>query len=475
MTNKKYKFSVIIPIYNAKKYLKDSINSVINQTIGFKENIQLILVNDGSTDKSEKICLKYQKRYPNNIKYVFQENKGVSGARNEGMKYIEGKYVNFMDSDDKWDLKAFDKVYNFFEQNENEIDLVACRMKFFEARNDYHKLDYKFQETRIVDIRKDYQDVQLSSASTFMKSDEIKKYKYDTRLKYSEDATLIGQLLMNKSKYGILSDAIYNYRKRKEKNSALQTKDIKKTWYFDTIEYGYKVLIQKSIEKYGELIPYYQFQIMYELEFRLNVDSSQYLDKVEQEKYIQEICSLLENIDDNIIMEQKYLWKEYKILALCLKYHKDVRKEFYYKNSNIYFNDTKIFNIKNKSLLKITKFDIIKQKIYIEGIVNCFLPQEDYDIFAKNIKEERYYIKKYDVMSNRPSIVGNLDNCKKFKLEIPLNKNNMELKLIVDYKSNLKKLNIVLADDFKINNKNEILFIRSKKKIKIQDTKIIIN
>ena len=97
MKEKKYKFSVVIPLYNVKKYLEDALKSVINQTIGFEKNIQLILVNDGSTDKSERICLKYKKLYPENIKYIYQENRGVSEARNEGMKYIEGKYVNFMD------------------------------------------------------------------------------------------------------------------------------------------------------------------------------------------------------------------------------------------------------------------------------------------------------------------------------------------------------------------------------------------
>ena len=68
----KYKFSVIIPIYNVEDYIEETILSVINQSIGFKENIQLILVNDGSPDDSEKICLKYKEMYPNNIIYIKQ-------------------------------------------------------------------------------------------------------------------------------------------------------------------------------------------------------------------------------------------------------------------------------------------------------------------------------------------------------------------------------------------------------------------
>ena len=96
-----------MPVYNVEKYLEEAILSVINQTIGFKENIQLIIVNDGSPDNSEKIALKYEKMYPENIVYIKQKNAGVSSARNKGFEYVEGEYVNFMDSDDKWDLKAF--------------------------------------------------------------------------------------------------------------------------------------------------------------------------------------------------------------------------------------------------------------------------------------------------------------------------------------------------------------------------------
>ena len=102
MKKKEYKISVIIPVYNVEKYLEETIESVVNQTIGF-DNIQMILVNDGSPDNSEEICLKYKEKYPDNVVYVKQENAGVSSARNNGLKHATGKYVNFFDSDDIWD------------------------------------------------------------------------------------------------------------------------------------------------------------------------------------------------------------------------------------------------------------------------------------------------------------------------------------------------------------------------------------
>lgn len=474
MESNKFKFSVIIPIYNVEKYLEETILSIINQTIGFDKNIQIILVNDGSTDNSENMCLKYENRYPNNIKYIYQKNQGVSVARNTGIQFIEGEYVDFFDADDIWNLDVFDKVYKFFKEHEDEIDVVSCRQKFFEEKEGYHKLDYKFQNgNRIVDITKDYKDIQLSTSSVFIKSDVIKKYRYNSKLKYAEDATLIGEILMEKSKYGILSNAIYNYRKRTENTSALQTREGNKSWYFDTIKYGYKYLIKKSIEKYGELLPYFQYQIMYDIQWRINVDISLYLSEKEIKQYIETIIDLLSYIDDNIILKQKYLWVEYKILALCLKYKKDIREEFYYKDDIIYFNEKKILKIKSNTLLKLNSLVITDNKtLILNGIVNCFLPEKDFKIYIKT-DDGKIEIKKYNIKQNRPSIIGYLNNYKEFICNIPIKKESLEFKIMIEYKSNQRRLNLIFGQLGKLSNdnpdlkyiKNGIILYEEKNKI----------
>lgn len=476
MNEYKFKFSVIIPIYNVEKYLEETILSVINQTIGFKENIQLILINDGSKDKSYKICEKYKKLYSDNIIYDKQENQGVSAARNKGMEYIEGKYANFLDSDDIWDLDVFEKVYKFFEKHEKDIDVISCRQKFFEAKEGYHQLDYKFESNRIIDIQEDFEYIQLSTSSAFLKSDIVKKYKYDERLKYAEDATLVGQVIMEKSKYGILSDAIYNYRKRKKNTSALQTREGDKSWYFDTIKYGYDLLISKSIEKYGKVINYFQYQIMYDLQWRLKVDISKYLNQEEKEKYIKEIVRLLSYIDDEIIMQQKYLWKEYKVLALCLKYKKDIRKEFYYDNNTVCFDKIKIFNIKSKSLFKIEKIKFNGKNLKIKGIINIFVPEKDYEIYIKINNKNKEKIETTKKINNRQSIVGNLNNCKEVYFNIPIKDEPIELKIIIDYKNEKKILNISIKQFSNIEYEDICVYagkgiVIEKKKNKIQIVK----
>ena len=144
MKDKSFIFTVVIPVYKVEKYLRETLDSVISQSIGFEEKIQIILVNDGSPDKSGEICREYRDRYPDNIVYIEKENGGVSSARNRAIPLISGKYVNFLDSDDCWSENAFEAVEQLFDSHYDETDVIGCRKEFFGAKTGYHYLDYKF-------------------------------------------------------------------------------------------------------------------------------------------------------------------------------------------------------------------------------------------------------------------------------------------------------------------------------------------
>ena len=91
------KVSVIVPVYNVEKYLERCLNSLVNQTL---QDIQIIVVNDGSPDNSQEIIDRFEKEYPDKLKGYIKENGGLSDARNYGMQFVEGEYVAFVDSDD---------------------------------------------------------------------------------------------------------------------------------------------------------------------------------------------------------------------------------------------------------------------------------------------------------------------------------------------------------------------------------------
>lgn len=115
------KVSVIVPIYNVEKYLEKCINSLLSQTL---EDIQIILVNDGSKDNSGNIAKEYEKNNKDRVIYVEKENGGLSDARNYGLKYATGDFVAFLDSDDYIEKNAYEEMYN--KAIEENADYVEC-------------------------------------------------------------------------------------------------------------------------------------------------------------------------------------------------------------------------------------------------------------------------------------------------------------------------------------------------------------
>ena len=115
------KVSVIVPIYNVEKYLEKCINSLLSQTL---EDIQIILVNDGSKDNSGNIAKECEKNNKNRIIYVEKENGGLSDARNYGLKYATGDFIAFLDSDDYIEKNAYEEMYN--KAIEENADYVEC-------------------------------------------------------------------------------------------------------------------------------------------------------------------------------------------------------------------------------------------------------------------------------------------------------------------------------------------------------------
>ena len=115
------KVSVIVPIYNVEKYLEKCINSLLSQTL---EDIQIILVNDGSKDNSGNIAKEYEQNNKDRVIYVEKENGGLSDARNYGLKYATGDFIAFLDSDDYIEKNAYEEMYN--KAIEENADYVEC-------------------------------------------------------------------------------------------------------------------------------------------------------------------------------------------------------------------------------------------------------------------------------------------------------------------------------------------------------------
>jgi len=131
----KPKISIIIPVYNIEKYLKQCLDSVINQTL---REIEIICVNDGSTDNSLQILQEYSRK-DDRIKLFSKENGGIGSARNEGLKHVNGEYIGFVDSDDWIELDMYEKLYEKAEAN--DCDMVICSAHIFDDIEQEFKFD----------------------------------------------------------------------------------------------------------------------------------------------------------------------------------------------------------------------------------------------------------------------------------------------------------------------------------------------
>ncbi|MBO5142223.1 MAG: glycosyltransferase family 2 protein, partial [Clostridia bacterium] len=109
--------SIIVPIYNVEEYLEDCINSLIAQTY---KNIEIILIDDGSKDRSGKICDSYSK-IDKRIRVIHKKNEGLSSARNKGLEESKGEYISFIDSDDKIDIDFIALLMEHIEKNKVDI------------------------------------------------------------------------------------------------------------------------------------------------------------------------------------------------------------------------------------------------------------------------------------------------------------------------------------------------------------------
>lgn len=433
----KFLFSIIMAIYNVEEYLEEAIESVINQTLNFEKHVQLILVNDGSPDNSEKICLKYQKKYPSNVVYLTKPNGGQASARNMGLKYVEGKYVNFLDPDDKLSSNTLVEVYEFLEKNYSDIDFVAIPLFFFEAQSGGHMLNYKFNKTRIIDTREEYRCIQLSISSTFIKSEIFNKHKFNEELKISaEDADLLCRILLKNPKYGVISTSKYYYRKRKSNSSSTQIGLQKKEWYTAYLKEFSIPILEYSLNKMGFVPKYIQYLVMHDIQWRLNISTVEdIMTKQEIAEFHERLKYLLKYIDDHIILELKNLNIHRKLYVLSLKNNvsRDKLLQKVYKNDTIllYYKGF-LMNTLNDLSLTIDFLEIKQNKIYIEGILGGLFNKSDTKVYVKI--DDDYY----DTISVDRSAQGiySLDVLVKdyygFKVELTLTKSLHSIQFFVE-------------------------------------------
>ena len=219
MKNKEILFSIIIPIYNGEKYIKECLNSIIDQTFN---NYEVIVVDDGSSDNSYLICKQISK-LNSKIRIYKQENKGVSSARNYGLLHSNGEYIIFIDADDYIEENTLEVLFkNLKEINNNEMLVFGFKHKYKNCEIPFETQSFEIDSSNSF-LEEQYLTNKYIGGALWNKV-FVKKIitdnnlKFDSDIHYSEDLQFILKYskYLNKIKY--IGQQLYCYRIRK--NSA---------------------------------------------------------------------------------------------------------------------------------------------------------------------------------------------------------------------------------------------------------------
>ncbi len=434
MQKNDFKISVITPVYNCERYLDETIESVVSQSIGF-DNIQHILVNDGSTDGSGAICKRYAEAHSDNVIYIEKENGGVSSARNAGLAHASGKYTIFLDGDDHWDSKSFDLIFDFFEDHPEDFDVCSCRIKFFGDYEDRdHPLDYKFGEkARIADLSKEPEMISSTIGSVAVRTSAIGDTRFNEKISSGEDSVFVNSLLLGKPYLGILPEALFYYRRNRNAGSGSSSAVHKASWYTTVPEEYYLGLCRKSLEAFGEVPTFIQHVIMYDLRWRkFDPSMMSILTEDEKRRHIEILQEVLSHVDDKVIRKAEGFTQYRRLYFFELKHGYDLPEKAELKDGVLRYGKTRIFNYKLRNVIRVTVLEFDDSSLVIEGMCGIKGIAEDYTLAAKDEKGAMYTaeLQPYDKRDVR-GFTGEYVICgEAFRITMPV-KPKMEVALIL--------------------------------------------
>ncbi|MDE6724982.1 MAG: glycosyltransferase, partial [Ruminiclostridium sp.] len=214
--NFEYKVSVIVPVYNVEQYLRGCLDSLLAQTIDH-EQMEVLLINDGSTDNSLAICEEYAELF-SCFKLFSKENEGLSATRNYGILRAKGKYLMYIDSDDMFTPETVKEVTDFFDTVYDEVDLVTyLDQPYKNGVKMKPNIRYKYMTESQVYNLADYPYICQTRVNICVKNLPRKNFLFDTTPNFRlEDQEYCSKVLMDKKKIGFCKKGEYCYNRSNE-------------------------------------------------------------------------------------------------------------------------------------------------------------------------------------------------------------------------------------------------------------------
>ena len=237
--------SIIVPVYNVEKYLRDCLDSIACQSY---KNIEIILIDDGSEDKSGEICDEYVSN-DNRFFVIHKENEGVSVARNTALRFAKGEYVGFVDSDDTIEKDMFLNLYNSCKDNNS--DICICNVNVFENGKNTGAYISELVDRRYNkgEIFKDMKNISGVLWNKLFYAGVIKGLEFDSDIRFGEDMLFVIQSILKSNTITAISYYGYNYNRTRAGNVMSSSLQMRHISFLDS---GYKVcnlLIDKGADE----------------------------------------------------------------------------------------------------------------------------------------------------------------------------------------------------------------------------------
>lgn len=325
------KISIIVPVYQAEKYISKCIESIVNQAY---KNLEIILIDDGSTDSSGEICDRYGER-DKRIVVVHTPNKGVSAARNCGLDIATGDYITFVDSDDFLDLQMYSEMIQVAEKYSCDVVMCDC-IKEFKGKSekythairegfyDKEQLKQEYYSQLLITPNIEY-PATISNCLCLIKKEIGKKIRYVEDVKYSEDLLFGAQMMyMANSFYYMKGQYFYHY-------NCCNVNSATHTFHKDKWD-DYKQLYDKAYDYFKKSKEYnFEEQLNLLLLFFVynavgDILETQIIDKKDKRKIIKDILSddIVYKMFQEIRISRLKISKKLKIQTYLYKYKRGV-------------------------------------------------------------------------------------------------------------------------------------------------------
>lgn len=314
--------SVIVPVYNVEMYLARCIDSLISQTF---DDLEIILVNDGSTDASSQICEDYAKK-DSRVKVYHQENAGVSVARNKGIEKATGDYLAFVDSDDWLETVMYEKMYGFTKLHA-QPEVVMCDFinikKHLKVNISSNIRKGAYSQQQIIDelyptllATEDFGAIPIVSACRCVFKRSLladNNIRFDAQLKFSEDYLFMAEVMIaTGSFYYLKGGFFYNYRQYEESRS----KKFQEDWWQNLLYLN--IVLQKLLKnnKEYDFTRQLKLQLLHSALFVLNSIANN--QKMTSTQKVQALRVILNHHELKIAFGQLSFEKQSRIFKLVL-------------------------------------------------------------------------------------------------------------------------------------------------------------